>query len=518
MKVCARGLEPLDEGLVTCPEHGARALPLDRSTDDARLGTRVAERYVITGVIARGGMGVVYAAHHEALERDVALKILDGAEKDDAEFAARFAREAKISAGLRSPHVVEVYDAGRLDGGELYLAMARLSGRPLEAAATEPWPITRVLRVAEQLARALAAAHAAGVVHRDLKPSNVILGADDHTTVIDFGLARRLHADDATLTHAGQLYGTPAYMPPEQWDEAAGEVTPAADVYMLGATLYQLATGRRCFGARSLPGLMQQHLFEPAPSLARWAEQQGLAQDARWSALSVVVARCLAKAPSDRYADGAAVLAALGSVSDAGVVSDEDPTSTSRAQASMAEGTLAPPPGPIRTDADVAGALADALATTARRSVPAAGPSSAPVHAVPTALGARLRPTPRVLLGAGVLLAALVVIAALVLGGRGPWGPPALRVLDAHAVGALPAGAVASVSAALEGCRAVVSTPTTLFVFVEPPGRVSGVELRPRGVASDGLEACVLEETRGLELPLVSGGSFGIVQLELATD
>jgi serine/threonine-protein kinase len=478
MKVCARGLEPLDDGLITCPEHGSRALSLDRSTDDARVGTRVAERYVITGVIARGGMGVVYAAHHEALERDLALKILDGAEKDDAEFAARFAREAKISAGLRSPHVVEVYDAGRLPGGELYLAMARLAGRSLEAAATESWPIARVLHVATQLARALAAAHAAGVVHRDLKPSNVMVGAEDHTTVIDFGLARRLHADDATLTHAGQLYGTPAYMPPEQWDEAAGEVTPAADVYMLGATLYQLATGRRCFAARSLPGLMQQHLFEPAPSLARWAEQQGLARDARWGALGAVVARCLAKSPSERYADGAAVLAALGSVSD-----DR--------------------------------ALADALATTTRRSVPAAGPSSAPVHVAPATLGARRRPTPRVLLGAGVLLAALTVI---VLGARGAWGPPALRVLDARAIGALPGAAVATVTAALGGCRAVVPTPTTLFVFVEPPGRVSGVELRPRGATRASLEACVLEETRGLELDLSSGGSLGIVQLELASE
>lgn len=510
MKVCARGLEPLDDGLVTCPEHGARALSLDRSTDDARLGTRVAERYVITGVIARGGMGVVYAAHHEALERDLALKILDGAEKDDAEFAARFAREAKISAGLRSPHVVEVYDAGRLPGGELYLAMARLAGRPLEAAASEPWPITRVLHVAQQLARALAAAHAAGVVHRDLKPSNVILRADDHITVIDFGLARRLDADDATLTHAGQLYGTPAYMPPEQWDEAAGEVTPAADVYMLGATLYQLATGRRCFAARSLPGLMQQHLFEPAPSLARWAEQQGLAQDARWGALAAVVARCLAKAPSERYADGAAVLTALLAVSEPGLTATATATQAPMPAPALA---MSPSVAPTSGVADVAEDLrAEALATTARRPAPDFGPPSVPVHAGAAAVGARRRVAQRVLLGLGALAAVGVLV------GRGVWGPPALRVRAARAVGALEVAAVPAVSRALEACRGSVTVPTTLFVFVEPPGRVSGVELRPRTAGAEGLEACVFEQTQGLELPLTPSGSLGIVQLELARE
>jgi tetratricopeptide (TPR) repeat protein len=249
--------------------------------------------YDILGELGRGGMGVVYKARQRSLKRLVALKlILSGAGAGASELA-RFRAEAEAAARLQHPNVVQVYEIGEYDDRP-YLALEFVEGGSLaHKLARAPLSAGEAAGLVEILARAVQGAHRRGVIHRDLKPANVLLTADGVPKISDFGLAKRLDAD-VGQTHTGAILGTPSYMAPEQAEGKTGEVGPAADVYALGATLYELLTGRPPFkGASALDTLEQVRTQEPA---APRQLQPGVPRD-----LETICLKCLRKSPRERY-------------------------------------------------------------------------------------------------------------------------------------------------------------------------------------------------------------------------
>jgi formylglycine-generating enzyme required for sulfatase activity/tRNA A-37 threonylcarbamoyl transferase component Bud32 len=247
--------------------------------------------YEIVRELGRGGMGVVYQARQIKLQRAVALKmILAGAYSRDADLA-RFRTEAEAIARLQHPNIVQIHEVGE-HGGLPYLALEFCAGGSLEKKlATAPLLPREAAALVEKLAGAMHAAHQKGVIHRDLKPANVLLAEDGAPKITDFGLAKKL--DEAGQTASGAVMGTPSYMAPEQ---AGGKaVGPLADVYALGAVLYECLTGRPPFkAATALDTLMQVAADEPAPP-SLLAPQ--VARD-----LETICLKCLHKEPARRYA------------------------------------------------------------------------------------------------------------------------------------------------------------------------------------------------------------------------
>src|SRR6516164_997384 len=247
--------------------------------------------------IGRGAMGVVYEAEQVSLKRRVALKVLRFGGAADAEAMERFQREAETVARLHHTNIVPVFAVGR-EGGVHFFAMQLIAGRSLSAelagakAAGQPLDAKAVAGWGVQAAEALAHAHARGVVHRDVKPSNLLLDGEGVVWLTDFGLARR--SDEATLTVAGVLLGTPLYMSPEQAAALDRPVDQRSDVYSLGATLYELATGRPVFDAETVGKLFEQiATAEPVPPRRHRSD---LPRD-----LETVLLKCLAKDPGQRY-------------------------------------------------------------------------------------------------------------------------------------------------------------------------------------------------------------------------
>ncbi len=221
-------------------------------------------RYRIVAAIGRGGMGDVYRAVDETLQREVALKLVRP-EPKTLLASERFRREARAIAQIRDPHVVAAYDFGEEDEC-LYLAMELSTGCSVGEELRESGPFTaaRAQYVVRQAAAGLAAAHRVGVVHRDIKPDNLLLGDDGSVKVADFGIARFLHDATTTMTSSGEVVGTSYYLSPEA---ALGRpVGPPADVYALGCVLYQLVTGHPPFMADEPAAIMYQHVErEPVP-------------------------------------------------------------------------------------------------------------------------------------------------------------------------------------------------------------------------------------------------------------
>lgn len=268
--------------------------------------------YVIHEVLGRGGMGVVYRAHHAKLNRQVALKmILTGGRAGTTELA-RFEAEAEAVARLQHPHIVQVYERGDHDGAP-YVSLELVTGGSLaQQLGGTPQEARSSARLVETLARAIHYAHDRGVVHRDLKPSNILLQregahaaisglapgagaslADVEPKIADFGLAKRLDLD-SSLTGTGNVLGTPSYMAPEQADHRFGETGPAADVYALGAILYELITGRPPFRAASPVETIRQVVAEPP--VPPTAVQPRCPRD-----LETICLKCLEKDPRKRY-------------------------------------------------------------------------------------------------------------------------------------------------------------------------------------------------------------------------
>jgi eukaryotic-like serine/threonine-protein kinase len=258
----------------------------------ARLG-----RYEIRSEIGRGMMGVVYEAHDPALGRVVALKTIQVAfavsESERAIFEQRFITEARLAAALTHPNIVVVHDVGRDEAtGTPYIALEYLKGKPLSDLVPPPLEWREALRITARLADALQLAHSHGIVHRDIKPGNVMLLPNGQPKIMDFGIAR---APSSQLTAAGEFFGTPSYMSPEQ--AAGDDLDGRSDLFSLGAVLYLLVSGERAFDAKSVPGILAKVERENPPPPSTFAAGVPAAVDA-------MVARLIAKRPKDRYADG----------------------------------------------------------------------------------------------------------------------------------------------------------------------------------------------------------------------
>ncbi|MBI3722549.1 tetratricopeptide repeat protein [bacterium] len=250
--------------------------------------------FVLLSELGKGGMGVVYRAWNARLRRVVALKTILPGEGVDAAAVARFRREAEAAARLRHPNIVSVHEAGEVEGRQ-FIAMDFVSGRSLDARLRPgegKIAFHRALEVVRDVARAVHYAHSQGVVHRDLKPQNVIVDASDRPFVLDFGLAA-IRGAGTRLTKTGASMGTPAYMPPEQ---ASGEsVDERADVYSLGAILYQALTGRPPFSGESDVNMIVAVLTkDPAPPSKLNARAAG--------DLDTICLKCLEKERERRYA------------------------------------------------------------------------------------------------------------------------------------------------------------------------------------------------------------------------
>ncbi|MFI9505220.1 serine/threonine-protein kinase [Nocardia sp. NPDC052566] len=253
--------------------------------------------YLIEGVLGTGGMGTVYAARHPRLPRRDALKVLPANRGADAEFRARFIREAELAARLDHPNIIAVYDRG-VTGDRLWIAMQFVDGADaaeLVRRSGGGLPPYRAVHIVGEAARGLDEAHRAGMLHRDVKPANLLLrsrdGEPDRVWVTDFGIARA--AGEATaLTEVGSVMGTLAYAAPEQL--MAGVVDHRADIYALGCTLYELLTGRKPYVRATVAAVMQAHLSDPPPRVT--AVHPGFPP-----AIDEVIARALAKDPGRRY-------------------------------------------------------------------------------------------------------------------------------------------------------------------------------------------------------------------------
>src|SRR4051812_2445292 len=226
-------------------------------------GTRSIGPYDLLQPLGRGGMGVVYRAIHRELQQERAIKVLPEQLAADDGFVQRFKREATIAAGLRHPNIVLIYDVGQ-QGNLHYIVMDLLEGRSLLQVihTDQPLPIPRVVGLLQSLANALDFAHQKGVVHRDIKPSNIMVGPEDHLTLLDFGIARA--AEGVNLTRTGTMVGTPEYMAPEV--VTGGIAGASADLYALGVVAYEMLTGHVPFRASNTTAVAYAHAHTPPPS------------------------------------------------------------------------------------------------------------------------------------------------------------------------------------------------------------------------------------------------------------
>lgn len=288
------------------------------------------DRYQIVAFLANGGMGEVYHARHLFMDRDVALKLVFPHLIADAAMAERFQREVRSVTSLAHEHIVKVYDAGVADGHH-FMAMEYLAGGSLAAEirsireAGEKMPVARAVEITRQIALALDYAHKAGFSHRDVKPLNILKRSANVYVLTDFGLV--LDEAASRLTHMGLGMGTPAYMPPEQWN---GEAVPQSDIYALGITLYEMLVSEVPFRATSTSALKFKHMTEPPPRML-------VVRPDAPARLQNVLDVALAKKPQERFQTGADFADALRQVMS---------PSSSAQQLVVEHPTLSHPPNP----------------------------------------------------------------------------------------------------------------------------------------------------------------------------
>ena len=405
----------------------------------------------VEGVAGRGGMGVVYRATELALDRLVALKTIAPALAADASFRQRFVRESKAAAAIEHPNVIPIFSAGE-EQDVLYIVMRHVDGPDLRSLVRREGRLSpeRAGPIVAQVAAALDAAHARGLVHRDVKPANVLLARDDHAYLTDFGLTKRLHSEASAVTRPGGWVGTLGYVAPEQIRDEG--VDGRTDVYALGCVLYTALAGAPPFERSSDEATLWAHLHAEPPRLPDGTSPQ----------LGAALHRALAKDPGDRFDTaggfGRAILAAIGRP--AGSIAGLD---TPLPRSSAGEETRITPPEALPDAATAPATAATALGTQVQEAERA--------HALPPR-----RPRRRPLLAALTLaaLAGLAVAAIVLLASGGGEDP---KAGDQASTTAEPEPGVASVE--------VGSRPTGVAIargaaYVTRPRatRLSKVDLR----------------------------------------
>ena len=353
-------------------------------------------RYQLLELLGRGGMGEVWRAHDTATDRIVALKLLPTHLSHDEVFQQRFRREAHAAARLNNPHVIPIHFYGEIDG-RLFVDMRLIEGRDLATVLDDgPLEPSRAVRIIEQVAKALHAAHKVGLVHRDVKPSNILLDEDDFAYLIDFGIARA--ANETGLTGTGATIGSWHYMAPERF--SARDADARADIYALACVLYECLTGSRPFPGDGLEQQYGGHVATPPP-------RPSTTEPTVPAAFDEVIATGMAKDPDDRYATTVALARAA---------QDAITTPIPRPAPAVAP---PPPPEPPTVPAappTVVGASASAL--TQQRQPHEVPTLRAPDRAPPRAPAPSTRPRWRrrsVVISAGVVLTVVAVIVGVTL-------------------------------------------------------------------------------------------------------
>jgi eukaryotic-like serine/threonine-protein kinase len=471
-----------------------------------REGTVLVGKYRVERVIGQGGMGVVVAARHEQLDDRVAIKLMLPAIAENPEAVARFVREARAAAKIKSEHVARVSDVGTLETGEPYMVMEYLEGADLSALLQQHGRLS--LEVAAdyllQACEAIAQAHELGIVHRDLKPANlyVINRRDGYplVKVLDFGISKiTTAAVDSSMTRTSALMGSPLYMSPEQMNSAR-DVDRRTDVWSLGVILYELLTGQPPFNGETLPQVCAQILTGPTPNVRE-------RNPALSEAIQAVVARCLERDPSRRFPNVEELAAALAPFAPMGAwkrTSKLGSTGDGRAvQAVLSGGLPVPgagtnaawgetaPPVPVRrfpwllvagVAVVIVGGAGAALALRASPNPPPADLPSAAAPNAPTAVvtptTATAEPTPTAPTAAAPIVAPTPAASP---SSHPVAAPPAAPTVTVAKPPASPPVAAAGVGAKFRPTGAAIGTPgrplgTTAATLGRPP---TGIEKPP---------------------------------------
>ena len=275
------------------------------------VGRQIFGQYTIVRKLGEGGMGAVYQARQESIDQDIAIKVLLSEAARSPEIVQRFHREAKVISMLSHPNIIRVFIFGRTEEDLLYLAMEFVKGRELrEDLRGQPMDELRAIRIMKQACSALAEAHDLGIVHRDLKPDNVLLtnfrNDNDFVKILDFGIAKITESQDANqakLTQAGIVYGTPEYLSPEQ--AQALDLDHRTDIYSLGVMLFEMMTGRVPFQADSPVKILTMHVFEPPP------RPNDIAGGRIAPTMENIIIKAMKKDPRERFASALDMFRAL---------------------------------------------------------------------------------------------------------------------------------------------------------------------------------------------------------------
>ena len=330
VRVCPKCQQVVDSEEPYCPRDGTRLLKRSVFDEivqqtDPLVGKRIAGRYLVIKKLGEGGMGDVFLAEHEDIEKRLAIKVLKQEYSSRVDMVVRFKQEAVSASRIKHPNVVDVFDFGQMEDSRFFLVMELLEGRDLADVLSKEGVIEprRAVSLALQICRALAAAHAKGVIHRDMKPENVFLTStmqgEEVVKIVDFGIAKmREVGDDGSesarrkITKTGMIFGTPEYMAPEQ---AAGKpVDDKADVYATGIMMFEMLAGRVPFFGSTFMAVLTAHLTAEPPRM-----QDVSPRAMQLSAeLEDAVMKALCKAPADRHASMMAFADALARTPEAG--------------------------------------------------------------------------------------------------------------------------------------------------------------------------------------------------------
>jgi serine/threonine-protein kinase len=506
---------------------GATATATKSGAPDPLIGRVIADRFRITALLARGGMGKVYKAEQAPLGRLCAVKILNPNYSGDVdpEFHRRFFREASITSRITHPNSVTIFDYGKTDDDIYYMVMEYLDGQTLHQALREArtMPEDRVGRISQQICRALREAHTLDVIHRDLKPANIFLSRhgddEDYVKVLDFGLVKHLtERPEEQLTQTGLFMGSPKYMAPEQIQ--GGHVDARTDIYSLGIMMYEMLAGKVPFERATSVNILMAHVGEPPPPMREVNPNLVCSRD-----FEDLVMRCIAKDPAERFMSMDEVLQGIKRVHNVSMTGQVAAVNTSGAYVPL----QTDPPPAVRSGSGPAFALAAANTSApanASGSLTPMGMLRADNESDLGGLDAEQAPRrSKAWIGVGVLIAAalggvLGMVAFRMTSGASPAVAAPSSTPSAVAAG-VPVGAAtidppavpaSSASAASSAASKVETRGGKLAITSEPAGasvREDGVELcaaTPCDVTFDAAGRDAAEPGRTHKLVLAHAG------------